>query len=189
MRAPASGYVIEKNVVEGGAIEPGMRLFRIAPLDRVWIDAELQESEFEAVAVGDDALVSLPFLPGKKLEARVAYVYPYLQGDTRTARVRLQLANPGLVLRPDMYANVELKVDRGERLLVPDSAVIYAGKRRVVFVDLGDGRLEPRDVELGLGNGDVHEVVSGLEPGEQVVVSGNFLVAAESRLKSALEQW
>jgi Cu(I)/Ag(I) efflux system membrane fusion protein len=181
--------VIEKNIVEGGAIEPAARLFRIAPLDHVWVDAELQESEFPAVAVGQDAVVSLPFMPGIKLDAHVAYIYPYLQGETRTARVRLQLSNPGLVLRPDMYANVEVKVDRGERLLVPDSAVIYAGKRRVVFVDLGDGRLEPRDVELGLGNGDVHEVVSGLTPGEQVVVSGNFLVAAESRLKSALAQW
>ncbi len=187
--APASGYVIEKNVVEGGTIEPGMRLFRIAPLDRIWIDAQLYEADLKVAAVGQSATVRLPFLPGNTLEAKVAYVYPYLDGDTRTGRVRLVLANPGLELRPDMYADIELHVDRGEQTLVPVSAVIYAGERRVVFIDRGDGRLVPREIQIGLGNGEYYEVVSGLDAGEQVVVSGNFLVGAESRLASALEQW
>jgi Cu(I)/Ag(I) efflux system membrane fusion protein len=166
-----------------------MRLFRIAPLGRVWIDAQLYEADVDVVTVGTPAVVRLSSQPGSTLEARVAYVYPTLENDTRTGRARLQLENPDLRLRPDMWADVELRVDRGERLLVPVSAVLYAGRRRVVFVDLGDGRLAPRDVEIGLGNGEVYEVVSGLEPGERVVVSGNFLVAAESRLRSALESW
>jgi Cu(I)/Ag(I) efflux system membrane fusion protein len=189
IRSPASGFVIEKNVVEGSAVEPGTRLFRIAPLDRVWIEAQLYESDLELVAVGQVASVTFPYLPGQMLEAKVAYLYPYLEGDTRTARIRLELPNPELQLRPDMYANVELRVDRGERLVVPESAVIYAGPRRLVFLDLGDGRLDPREIEIGIGNGEVYEVLSGLEEGQQVVVSGNFLVAAESRLKSALETW
>jgi len=187
--APASGYIIEKNVVEGGTIEAGMRLFRIAPLDRVWIDAQLYEADLTVAAVGQTATVSLPSLPGKTLEAKVAYLYPSLDGDTRTGRVRLVLANPGLELRPDMYADVELRVDRGVETVIPVSAVIYAGGRRIVFIDRGDGRLSPREIQIGLGNGTDYEVVSGLEVGEQVVVSGNFLVAAESRLASALEQW
>jgi Cu(I)/Ag(I) efflux system membrane fusion protein len=187
--APASGYIIEKNIVEGGTIEAGMRLFRIAPLDRVWIDAQLYEADLKVAAVGQTATVSLPSLPGSTLEAKVAYIYPSLDGDTRTGRVRLVLANPGLQLRPDMYADIELRVDRGEETVVPVSAVIYAGGRRIVFIDHGDGRLSPREIQIGLGNGTYYEVVSGLEVGEQVVVSGNFLVAAESRLASALEQW
>jgi len=187
--APATGYIIEKNIVEGGTIEAGMRLFRIAPLDRVWIYAQLYEADLKVAAVGQMATVSLPTLPGSSLEAKVGYIYPSLDGDTRTGRVRLVLANPGLELRPEMYADVELHVDRGEETVVPVSAVIYAGERRIVFVDHGDGRLTPREIQIGLGNGAYYEVVSGLEPGEQVVVSGNFLVAAESRLASALEQW
>jgi len=189
VRSPASGYVIEKDVVEGAAVEPGARLFRIAPLDRVWIEAAIQESELPLVAVGQSARVSLPSLPGVSLEGAVAYVYPTLEADTRTGRIRLVLPNPEGNLLPDMYANVELRVDRGEKLLVPASAVLYAGPRRIVFVDLGEGRLAPRPIEIGAGNGEVYEVLSGLEAGDTVVSSGNFLVAAESRLESALSQW
>ncbi len=189
IRAPIGGFLLEKNVVEGGAIEPGARLFRIAPLGRVWIDVQLYEPDVDVVTVGTPALVRMSSLPGRTLDARVAYVYPTLESDTRTGRARLSLENPDLRMRPDMWADVELRVDRGERLLVPASAVVYAGRRRVVFVDLGDGRLAPRDVEIGLGNADAYEVLSGLEPGERVVVAGTFLVAAESRLSAALESW
>ena len=189
VRSPASGYVIEKDVVEGAAVEPGARLFRIAPLDRVWIEASIQESDVRLVTVGQFARVSLPSLPGVSLMGSVAYVYPTLEADTRTGRIRIELPNPEGKLLPDMYADVELRVDRGEKLLVPASAVLYAGPRRIVFVDLGEGRLAPRPIEIGAGNGEVYEVLSGLEAGETVVSSGNFLVAAESRLESALSQW
>ncbi len=185
IRSPASGYVIEKNVVEGAAIEPGARLYRIASSQRVWIDAAIPESDLALVSVGQQASVSLTSQAGESVAGSIAHVYPTLDPDTRTGRVRIELANPGSRLLPDMWANVELRIERGERLLVPVSAVLYAGPRRIVFVDLGDGRLAPREIEIGAGNGNFHEVLAGLEPGELVVTSGNFLVAAESRLASA----
>jgi Cu(I)/Ag(I) efflux system membrane fusion protein len=187
--APASGFVVEKNVVQGGAVEPGAVLYRLAGLDTVWVDAEVYESELGLVEVGQRAEVSFPHLPGETVAGRVDYVYPYLDAASRTGRVRVELPNPGLALKPDMYVNVVLRSARGERLTVPEEAVIYAGDRRLVFVDLGEGRLEPRRIEVGVRAGDDYEVLSGLAPGEIVVTSGNFLIAAESRLKSAIEQW
>ncbi len=189
VRARASGFVIEKNLVAGAAFEPGVRLFRIAPLDRVWIDAQIFESDASLVGVGQSAIVRAPGLAGRELEARVAYVYPALDAGTRTVRARLELANPDLALRPETWVEVELRAELGPRVLVPTSAVIFAGARRVVFVDRGDGRLEPRSVSVGSSGDDRTEILSGLEPGERIVASGNFLIAAESRLKSALSQW
>jgi Cu(I)/Ag(I) efflux system membrane fusion protein len=189
VRAPASGFLLEKNVVAGGAIEPGMRLFRIAPLDRVWIDAQVFESDAPLLKAGQPAVVRAPTLPSGGVDARVAYVYPSLDAGTRTVRARLELPNPDLAFRPGMWVEVELRADLGPRLHVPASAVIYAGARRVVFVDRGEGRLEPRNVETGVTTGEAIEILSGLEPGERVVAAGNFLIAAESRLQSALEQW
>ncbi|MEX2207004.1 MAG: FixH family protein [Myxococcota bacterium] len=189
IRAGASGYLIEKNLVEGGAFEPGARLFRIAKLDRVWVDAQVFESDAPWLRVGATAIVRAPGLPGRELEARVAYVQPTLDASTRTLRARLELENEGLALRPDMWVEVELPVELGPRLQIPASAVIHAGARRVVFVDRGEGRLEPREIETGASTADAVEVVSGLAEGERVVAAGNFLIAAESRLRSALEQW
>jgi Cu(I)/Ag(I) efflux system membrane fusion protein len=189
LRSPATGYVIEKGVVAGGAVEPGQRLFRIAPLDRVWLEADVYASELAAVREGIPAHVTLPHAPERRHEGRVAYVYPYLTGETRTTRVRVELPNPELELRPDMYVEVELSGDGAERTVVPESAVLYAGRRRFVFRDLGDGRFRPQEVETGLHTGGRVEIVRGLEPGERIVVSGTFLIAAESRLRAALEQW
>lgn len=189
IRARSSGFVLEKNVVLGGAIEPGMRLFRIAPLDRVWVDAQAFESDVALLRVGQAARVRGPTLPEGGIEARVAWVYPSLDAVARTARARLTLENPDFALRPGLWVEVELRIDLGERLHVPASAVIHSGARRVVFVDRGEGRLEPRDVEIGAAAGPSIEIVSGLVAGERVVSAGNFLIAAESRLQSALEQW
>jgi Cu(I)/Ag(I) efflux system membrane fusion protein len=189
VRAPASGYVVEKQVVEGAAVTMGQRAYRIAPLDRVWIEAEVYESELERVAVGDSAEVTLAYHPGMRLPARVAYVYPALEGDRRTARVRLELANPEDALRPDMYATTFLRRDLGTRLTVPDTAVLHAGDKSFVFVDLGDGRLRPQRVEVGMQSGDRVAILSGLDEGQPVVVAGTFLVAGESRLRAALEAW
>jgi Cu(I)/Ag(I) efflux system membrane fusion protein len=181
--------LVEKNVVDGAAFEPGMRLFRIAPLDRVWVEAEVYASDLPLVSVGQKATISAPYLPGRMLEARVAYVLPSLASETRTARVRLEVGNGDLALRPEMFVDVALHADLGERVVVPASAVIVAGERRVVFVDRGEGRLEPRTVTTGVASEDQIEITNGLEPGERVVASGNFLIAAESRIQSALEQW
>jgi Cu(I)/Ag(I) efflux system membrane fusion protein len=189
IRAPASGFVVAKAIVAGSGIEPGTRLYRIAPLDRVWVDAEVYETELPWVREGQPVRVELPYGPALSVEARVARVYPELRAETRTARVRIELPNPGLALRPDMYADVEIDVDRGERLLVPQSAVLHAGDRSFVFLALGEGRFRPREVTTGLRAGERVEVVAGLEGGEEVVASGTFLIAAESRLRAALEQW
>ena len=187
--SPVTGHVIEKNVVQGASVEPGEMLYRIAGLDKIWIEAELYESELPLVDVGQEAEVTLPYLPGRSFRGRVSFVYPYLEGESRTGRVRIELPNPRLELKPGMYANVDLVEERGERLVVPEEAVLYAGPRRLVFLDLGEGRLKPQEIEVGVKSGDFYEVLSGLEEGDVVVTSGNFLVAAESRIKSATEQW
>ena len=189
VRAPASGVVVEKNAVEGASFEAGTRLFRIAPLDRVWVEAEIYASELPFVSVGTerDHQRAVPARPRARGAGR--RLLPALASETRTARVRLELGNGDLALRPEMFVDVALRADLGEQLLVPASAVIVAGERRVVFVDLGEGRLEPRTVTVGLANADQVAVTSGLAPGERVVESGNFLIAAESRIQSALEQW
>lgn len=187
--SPVTGYVIEKNVVEGAAVEPGMRLYRIAGLDTVWIEAEIDEQDLPLVAVGQQATITLPSAPGRTFEGRVDSVVPYLEGRTRTGRVRVRLRNPDLALKPAMYATVVLRRELGERLVVPEEAVLYAGERSFVFLDLGDGRLDPTAVETGLRSRDEVEILSGVREGDAVVTSGNFLVAAESRLKLAMEHW
>jgi Cu(I)/Ag(I) efflux system membrane fusion protein len=187
--SPISGYLVEKNVVAGGAVTAGERLLRLAGLDRIWIEADVYESEFPLVGVGRPAVVELPYLPGRRFEGTVSFVYPYLDPDTRTGRVRITLSNPDLILKPDMVASVEIATDLGDRLVVPESAVIRAGTKNVVFLDLGNGRLKPRRVTLGAEAGDEVEILSGLDDGDLVVASGNFLVASESRLKTALENW
>jgi Cu(I)/Ag(I) efflux system membrane fusion protein len=187
--SPASGYVVEKNVVEGAAVTPGAMLFRIAGLDRVWIEAEVYESDLALVQNGLPVSVSLPYLPDRSFEGHVAFVYPFLHDRSRTGRVRIELENRDLELKPDMYANVELQVDLGERLTIPEGAVIYAGTRHVVFVDEGEGRLRPVEIQVGVRSENDYEVTGGLEEGDVVVTSGNFLIAAESRLKTAMELW
>ena len=187
--APSTGYVIDKDVVEGGRIEAGTRVYRIADLTRLWVDADVYESDLAQVKKGQPVSVQLPYVPGQRFEGRVDYVYPTLDGVTRTGRVRVALDNPDLALRPDMYADVELAVDLGERLVIPNSAVIYTGPRRLVFVDLGEGKLRPQEIQVGVRAGDYVEVTQGLEPGDVVVTSGNFLIAAESRIRSATGYW
>ena len=189
IRAPVTGYVVEKNLVEGSAFTPGQRLYRIAPLAQVWVEAQVYESELSLVHAGDRATVTLPYQPDKSYEARVEYVYPTLDAQTRTARLRLALPNPDLALRPDMYANVRLHADRGERIVVPQSAVLYAGERSFVFRALGDGRFRPQPVTTGVRSGEEVEIVSGLAAGDLIVTSATFLIASESRLRAALEQW
>jgi len=187
--SPSTGYVIEKDIVEGGRVEAGTRVYRIADLSRLWVDADVYEADLAQVKMGQSVTVKLPFVPGRTFEGRVDYIYPTLSGMTRTGRVRVALNNPDLILKPDMYANVELEVDLGERLVIRDSAVIYTGPRRLVFVDLGEGRLRPQEVEIGEYAGGYVEVTKGLQPGDVVVTSGNFLVAAESRIRSATGYW
>jgi Cu(I)/Ag(I) efflux system membrane fusion protein len=187
--SPASGFVIEKNVVEGASVEAGMRLYRIAALSKVWVDADVYESDLAHVRVGQRATVTLDYLPGRAYDVKVAYVYPYLDPSVRTGRVRFELANKDLELRPGMFASVTLSSDLGTRVQVPTAAVVYTGPRRLVFVDLGDGRFRPTEVQVGIESNGMYEVLSGLSPGDKVATSGVFLIAAEARISTAAKYW
>jgi Cu(I)/Ag(I) efflux system membrane fusion protein len=187
--APASGYVIEKNVVEGASVDAGVRLYRIAALTKVWIEAQIYEADLAHVRAGQGASVTLDYLPGRSYDAKVAYVYPYLDPQTRTAQVRLELANKDLDLRPGMYATVSLGADLGPRVQVPSAAIVYTGPRRLVFVDLGQGRFRPQEVSVGAESNGMYEVLSGLKAGDQVATSGVFLIAAEARISTASKYW
>ena len=187
--SPASGFVIEKDVVEGASVEAGMRLYRIASLNKVWVDADVYESDLASVRVGQQATVSLDYLPGHDHEAKVAYVYPYLDPGARTGRVRLELTNRELDLRPGMYASVALASDLGPRVQVPAAAVVYTGPRRLVFVDLGSGRFRPTEVQVGAESDGMYEVLGGVAPGDLVATSGVFLIAAEARIRTAARYW
>ena len=187
--APASGFIIEKNVVEGAAVDAGMRLYRIAALDRVWVEAEVYEADLGHVKTGQRADVTLDYLPGRSYEAKVAYVYPYLDPASRTGRVRVELANAKLDLRPGMYATVTLAADLGVHVQVPAGAVVYTGPRRLVFVDLEQGRFRVQEVTVGAESDGMYEVLSGLRAGDVVATSGVFLIAAEARLSTAAKYW
>jgi hypothetical protein len=141
------------------------------------------------VRVGQQASVTLDYLPGRAYQAKVAYVYPYLDPTTRTGRVRLEIANKELDLRPGMYASVALSSDLGTRVQVPATAVVYTGPRRLVFVDLGGGRFRPQEVEVGIESNGMYDVLSGLAPGDLVATSGVFLIAAEARITTAAKYW
>ncbi|MEN6585771.1 MAG: efflux RND transporter periplasmic adaptor subunit [Sulfuricella sp.] len=186
VRAPVSGIVIEKKAVQGMRFMPGDVLYQIADLSSVWIVADVFEQDLTLVRPGENARATLNAYPGKAFSARVSYVYPTLNPQTRTVPVRLELANPEGLLKPGMYADVELSTPAGGKVLtVPTSAVIYSGKSQTVLVELAQGRFEPRPVKLGMRGGDYVEVLEGLTEGEKVVVSANFLIDSESNLKAA----
>lgn len=187
--APASGYVIEKNVVDGAAVHAGDRVFRIAALDRIWVEADVFESDLARLAPGQAATVTLSYLPGRTYDGKVTFIYPYLDPATRTGRVRVELPNAARDLKPDMFATVTFHLGLGDRLQIPVAAVLYDGPRRVVLVDRGGGRIAPRDVTLGAQSGDRVEVLAGLAAGDRVVTSGNFLIAAESRIHAPGAFW
>ena len=187
--APRSGVVIAKDVVEGTAHRAGVTLMRIADLSEVWIDAQIYEADLATIAQGMRATVTLPFLPGQTFEGQIDYIYPFLESASRTARIRVPLDNSDGALKPDMYAEVLVEIDLGQRLVVPTESVIFAGESRVVFEDLGDGRLAPRRIQTGQRNGDYIEVLDGIAAGARIVTSGTFLIASESRLSSGLDQW
>jgi Cu(I)/Ag(I) efflux system membrane fusion protein len=187
--APASGVVIDKDIVAGTAFRAGQRLLRIADLSHVWVEAQVYDYELPLVEAGMKVKVILPELQDREFDGEVGFVYPYMEGDTRTARVRVGLNNADRFLRPDMYVHVHLKAGLGKRLVVPEQAVLYSGRSRVVFLDLGDGRLQPRKIKTGLRNRKWIEILEGVQEGDTVVTSGNFLIASESKLKAGLAQW
>jgi Cu(I)/Ag(I) efflux system membrane fusion protein len=182
--SPASGHVIVKDIVEGAAVEPGQRLYRIAALDKIWVEAAIYESDLPHVRKGQPARVTLPYTPDREVTGVVSTIYPYLDAASRTARVRIELANRELAFKPDMYADVALDIELGPRLAVPVSSVVYTGRRRIVFLDVGGGQFRPQQVTLGARAAELVEITGGLTEGQAIVTEGNFLVAAESRIRS-----
>lgn len=185
IEAPVTGYVTARNAFPKQRIDPETELYTVVDLSKVWIMADVFENEAPLVKVGQLATVHLSYIPGKVFRARVHYIQPQVDPMTRTIKVRLEADNPNLQLKPDMFADVTFSVLMPKRVTVPSEAVLDAGIRKTVFVDRGNGYLEPRQVQTGERVGDRVEVVSGLRPGERVVISGNFLIDSESQLKSA----
>jgi Cu(I)/Ag(I) efflux system membrane fusion protein len=186
--APRDGIVLERNVVDGTRVMPGDVLFRVADHSAVWALVDISERDLAAVAKGQPVTVRVRSYPDRVFEGKVALVYPHLNAATRTVRVRIDLSNPDLLLRPDMYLDAEIGTAASAPVTaVPVSAVIDSGTRQVVIIDKGEGRFEPRAVRLGRRNANHVEIREGVEPGETVVVSANFLIDAESNLKAALQ--
>jgi Cu(I)/Ag(I) efflux system membrane fusion protein len=185
-RAPFSGHVIVKKAVEGASFQAGDSLYEISDLSHVWLRAYVYEYEMPLMAEGQDAVINFPYLSNQSFQGKVTFIYPHIEPQTRRGQVRVELDNPEHLLRPDMWANVEIKANTGERLSVPASAVINTGQRYVAFVQRADQHLEPRDVKIGMKTDDYYEVISGLKEGEPVVARALFLVDSESQLKAAI---
>jgi RND family efflux transporter MFP subunit len=186
-RSPAAGVVTEKKAVQGMRFMPGDALYQIADISAVWVVADVAEQDIALVKAAGKANVRVDAYPGKIFTGTIAYIYPTLKAETRTIQVRVELANPGGLLKPAMYAQVEFVVGhRSAVLAVPTAAVIDSGTRKVVVVDLGDGRFEPREVKTGVRGEQFVEILEGVQEGDRVVAAGNFLIDSESNLKAAL---
>ena len=188
--APRTGVVVEKMVVEGQMVDAGMKLYRLADLSLVWVQSQIYEQDLAFVKLGQEAEVTLSYLSDRKFRGRVTYIYPTVEEKTRTARIRMEFHNPGLFLKPGMFAKVNLEALLDDSVvLVPDSAVLRSGEKNTVFVHREPGKFDPRTVVLGpRGEGNYYQVLSGLKAGEQVVMSGQFLFDSESQLKEAIQK-
>ena len=184
--SPYGGIVLEKMAFKGMRVEPGMALYKLADLSVVWLIADIYEYELPLIRLGQQASINLSYLPGEAFTGKAVFIYPYLDAQTRTARVRFEFANPRGTLKPEMYAGVEITIRLGDKVTVPEGAIIDTGIRKVAIVEKGAGYFEPRDVKLGTKAGDHYEVLDGLKVGERVVISANFLIDSESKLKEAV---
>ncbi|MGQ9560406.1 MAG: efflux RND transporter periplasmic adaptor subunit [Candidatus Oleimicrobiaceae bacterium] len=183
--SPVEGVVIEKRMVEGQFIEAGQTLYRIADISTLWLVAAVYEEDLPLLRVGQEAVAELSSA-GQMIRGQVSYISPYLDGAARTAELRIAVPNHDLALRPEMYATVQVRVPLGERLAVPEDAVLDSGTSKRVFVDRGGKILEPREVRVGSRAGGYFEIVQGLKFGERVVAFANFLIDSESKLQAAL---
>lgn len=185
-RAPFSGHVLTKTAVEGKAFMAGETLYEIADLHQLWLRVSIFEADWPRIKLGQKARITFPYLPDKEFTSQISFLYPHIDPQTRRGEVRLELENPGHMLRPDMWANVEIRMPLGKLLTVPASAVIDTGLRHVAFLDRADGHLEPREVKIGAKTDDYWEVLKGLKEGDRVVTRALFLVDSESQLKAAI---
>lgn len=187
IHSPAEGVVVKKDVIEGMYIEPSMVLYEIADLSTVWALADVFEYEIPYVREGQHATLTLGSIPGRQFTGRITYVYPYLDPKSRSVKVRFEFPNPKLALKPEMYGDVTIHSgDRRSVVAIPNEAVLRTGLAALVFVDKGEGRFEPREVKTGMESGGYTEIISGVTEGEKVVVSSQFLIDSESKLKEAV---
>jgi Cu(I)/Ag(I) efflux system membrane fusion protein len=186
LHSPFSGFVLEKMAYTGMNVMPGMVLFKLADLSVVWLYADIYEYELPFIRLGQQASIQLSYIPGETFTGKAIYIYPSLNSQTRTAKVRFEIPNSHERLKPEMYANVEIKVHLGQKLAVPEGAIIDTGLRQLAIVDKGSGYFEPREVKVGAKVDNYYEVIKGLKAGERVVTSANFLIDSESKLKEAL---
>ena len=184
--SPVSGYITERNALPSVAVQPEMRLYTIADLSTVWVQAQVFQNDLERIKIGAPATLTVNTYPGRTFTGLVDFIYPQVDMDTRTAKVRVVFSNPGLQLKPGMFVNVGLKVPMGNQLVIPSTGVLQSGTREIAFVERSDGYIEPREVQLGSRVGDDLIVLKGLKAGEQIVTSANFLIDSESQLQAAL---
>jgi Cu(I)/Ag(I) efflux system membrane fusion protein/cobalt-zinc-cadmium efflux system membrane fusion protein len=187
--SPASGYITERNALPNAYVQPEMKLYTIADLGTVWVYANVFQNDVGRLKRGDPAGVTVDAYPGRTFRGRIDQVLPQVDPATRTVRVRLVLANPGLLLKPGMYVNVDVSAQLGRQLVVPASAVLQSGERAIAFIDHGEGNLEPRVVAVGPQIDDSIVVLSGLKPGDRVVSSANFLIDSEAQLQAAFQNF
>ena len=183
--APASGFVLTRNAFPKQRIMPDTELYQLADLSNIWIVADIYEFEAADVTLGQPATVTLSSFPGRTFSGKITYIYPQVDNTTRTLKVRIELSNKHFLLKPDMYAEVTLNISYGSRLVVPQEAVLDSGAEQLVYVALADGYFEPRKIQIGPKVNDKYVVLNGLQAGERIVTSGNFLIDSESKLKSA----
>lgn len=189
VHSPASGHVIEREVFPNRYVTPETRVYTIADHARMWAAVQIYEQDIGQVRLGQPAVMRLISYPGESFQGRVRFIEPHLDGETRTLKVRLEFPNPNFRLKPEMYGDVELKISLGRFLAVPDGAVLRTGRRDVVFVDRGEGRMEMRTVEIGEKAEGYYRVLSGLQAGERVVTQANFLIDSESKIRGIAADW
>jgi len=189
LRSPTTGIVIQKQVFEGMKVNPGMDMYTIADVSRVWVIASIYEYELPFVRVGQETEMTLPYEPGMSYRGKVTFIYPYLSSKTRTVQVRMEFDNPDLKLKPDMYADVVIITDIAKNVLqIPTEAILRTGYRNIVITSLGNGKFLPKTVELGPEGEGMTQILSGLSEGETIVTSGQFLIDSESNLKEAIHK-
>jgi len=181
--SPVSGYVSKRYALIGMKVMPGEPLFDIADLSQVWLVAEVNESDVDLIRTGIETRISFTGLPGKAFRSRVDFVYPSLNTETRTLRIRCTLPNPQGMLKPQMFATVDITADLGSRLAVPEDAVMDTGERQIVYVDKGKGLFEPREVKAGMRADGIREIIAGLKSDERIAASALFLIDSEAQLK------
>ena len=188
--SPLSGVVLEKMVVEGQSIMPGMALYKIADLSKVWVVANVYQNDLAAIKLGAQADIALSYLPGKNFSGRVTFISPVLDEQSKTVEIRLEIANtPALDLKPEMFATVHIHSPALKNIVaIPEQAIIHSGKRNIAVIALGGGYFEPRPVKLGINSGDYVQILEGVHEGEKLVVSSQFLIDSESNLKAAIQQ-